>query len=267
LKPTYGRVPAYPASAFGTVAHLGPMTRRPADARAMLQAMSGADAQDWLQGPGRLAGIEARPRSLSGAKIAFWSTPACGSVAPEIASVLAKVMADLEKLGAEITPVSLPEGDWRGTFDTLWSCGAAARAAGLPAESRARLDPGLQDIIAAGEGVDAVGYIKAMSARAELGRAMEALAAGFDVILSPGCAVLPFPAGHEVPPDSGYSRWVDWAGFSFPINMTQQPAAVVPCGQANGLPVALQIVGPRGEDGRVLDFADALAAAFPAWFL
>ncbi len=177
LKPTYGRVPAYPASSFGTVAHLGPMTRRPADARAMLKAMSGTDPQDWLQGPAQLPPLDHRPRAIKGARIGFWSTPPCGTVEPRVASTVTDAIGKLERLGAEITPLALPDGAWRETFDTLWYCGAATRAAALPAGARAKLDAGLQEIVAAGERVDAVTYIKAMSARAELGRAMEALAA------------------------------------------------------------------------------------------
>ena len=87
---------------------------------------------------------------------------------------------------------------------------------------------------------------------------MDALAARFDLIVSPATAVLPFATGLEVPADSGLKRWIEWAGVSFPINMSQQPAAVVPCGQtASGLPVALQMIAPRGEDARVLAFAKA----------
>ncbi|MYU11997.1 amidase, partial [Streptomyces sp. SID8361] len=49
LKPTYGRVPLYPASAFGTLAHVGPMTRDAADAALMMDVISGPDWRDWSQ--------------------------------------------------------------------------------------------------------------------------------------------------------------------------------------------------------------------------
>ena len=96
---------------------------------------------------------------------------------------------------------------------------------------------------------------------------MDALAARFDIIVSPATAVLPFAVGHEVPPDSGLGRWTEWAGFSFPINLSQQPAAVVPCGRSrSGLPIGLQIIAGRGEDSRVLDYAQAFETAFPTFF-
>ncbi len=267
LKPTYGRVPAYPASAFGTVAHLGPMARRVEDVRAMLGAMAGVDAQDWLQGPATLPGLDAADRRFAGARVGAWSTPPCGAVAPEVAAAFEASIAALARLGAEVVPVDLPDGDLLDTFTVLWSAGAAARAASLSPAARAALDPGLREVVMAGESYDAVRYIRAMGARAEFGRAMEALASRFDLLVSPAAAVLPFEAGLEVPPDSGLARWFEWAGFSFPLNLSQQPAVVVPCGRtASGLPVGLQMIAPRGQDARVLDFARAYEVAFPAVF-
>ena len=268
LKPSYGRVPAYPASAFGTVAHLGPMTRRVDDAMAMLEAMSGRDPQDWLQGPFRLPPLVREPRGFMGAKVGVWSRPPCGGVDPEVAARFAAVVGDLRDLGAEVVPVDLPEGDHLATFAVLWSCGAATRAASLPPEARASLDPGLREIIAAGDASGAVRYVEAMAARADFGRRMDALLDRFDILVSPATAIPAFEAGHEVPPGSGMTRWFEWAGFSFPINLSQQPAASVPCGMTgSGLPIGLQIVGPRGEDSRVLGFAKAFETAFPSFFL
>ena len=268
LKPTYGRVPAFPASAFGTVAHLGPMTRSVDDCRAMLAAMSGNDPQDWLQGPARLEPLDEPERSLAGAKIAIWAQPPCGTVDPEVGATFQRVVGELGAAGAEITPIDLPGQDLLDTFNVLWYSGAATRAADLPAEARRNLDPGLQEIIAAGGALGAVRYVKAMGARAEFGRAMDALLREYDIVVSPATAVPAFEAGHEVPPGSGLRRWIEWAGFNFPINLSQQPAAVVPCGRtAAGLPIGLQIVGARGADARVLAYAKAFETGFPAFFL
>lgn len=267
LKPSYGRVPAYPASAFGTVAHLGPMARRVADIRAMLGAMAGRDAADWQQGPAVLPPLAEGLRRFAGARIGFWSEPPCSAVDSEIAATVAAIIDDLARLGATVTPIILPGHDLLGQFNAHWYVGAATRAASLTPEQRSKLDPGLQDVVAMGERYGAVALSKAMAERAAFGRAMDALAERFDIIVSPATAVLPFPVGLEVPPDSGLARWVEWAGFSFPINLSQQPAAVVPCGRSEeGLPIGLQIIAGRGEDSRVLDFAQAFEDAFPEHF-
>jgi amidase/aspartyl-tRNA(Asn)/glutamyl-tRNA(Gln) amidotransferase subunit A len=90
---------------------------------------------------------------------------------------------------------------------------------------------------------------------------MDALFDGFDLIVAPATAIAAFAAGHEVPPNSGLGRWTEWAGFSYPINLSQQPACSTPCGfTADGRPVGLQMVGPRGDDARVLAAATAFAA-------
>ena len=73
-----------------------------------------------------------------------------------------------------------------------------------------------------------------------------------------------FAAGHEVPPDSDMKRWWQWSPFTYPFNLTQQPAATVPCGlAANGLPVAMQIVGAKFADALVLRAARAYEIAHP----
>ncbi len=268
LKPSYGRVPAYPPSAFGTVAHLGPMARHVDDARAMLAAMSGRDAGDWLQGPAALPPLAGHLQGFSDARIGYWSRPPCGFVDPEVAATIQAVVDDLDARGAEITPIGLPDGDVLEIFNALWYAGAATRAASLSSEARAKLDPGLREIVAAGEAFTAVRYVQAMAARAEFGRAMDALLERYDIVVSPATAIPAFEAGCEVPPGSGLKRWIEWAGFSFPINLSQQPAATVPCGRtASGLPIGLQIIGPRGEDARVLAFGAAFEAAFPGFFL
>ena len=134
----------------------------------------------------------------------------------------------------------------------------------LSPESRAGLDPGLREVVAAGEALSAVDYIDAASERAAFGRAMDEMLERFDVLVSPATAIPAFEAGHEVPPGSGLGRWTEWAGFSFPINLSQQPAAVVPCGRtSDGLPIGLQIIGARGRDAEVMAYAQAFETAFP----
>ena len=269
IKPTYGRVPAYPASAYGTVAHLGPMTRRVADTHAMLTIMSGNEPSDWLQGPAVLPSLDHDAVRFQGARIGYWSTPPSGTLDPEVAETVNQVVRRLEGLGAIIEPIELPGGvDVLDTFNVLWYSGGAARLASLSPEARARVDPNLLEMAAVGEGFSAVRYIKAMGARADFGLAMDQLLSRFDLLVSPATAIPAFEVGHEMPPGRGLNRWIEWAGFSFPINLSQQPACAVPCGQtAAGLPIGLQIIGARGADGAVLGYAAAFEDAFPARFL
>ena len=93
---------------------------------------------------------------------------------------------------------------------------------------------------------------------------MNALHATCDLLVTPQLATTAFAAGHEVPPGSELKRWWQWSPFTYPFNLTQQPAATVPCGMAaNGLPVALQIVGAKYADALVLRAARAYESAHP----
>jgi aspartyl-tRNA(Asn)/glutamyl-tRNA(Gln) amidotransferase subunit A len=268
-KPTFSRVPAFPPSAFGTVAHIGPMTRTVADAQLMLQVMSGRDMRDWYQNPLSFAAVDAvPPADLTGRRFGVWDRPPAvrgqpGQVDAAVAAAFGRALARLEQAGAVLEPVALPpEEDLIGLFELHWFSGAAARLAMLPPSALAEIDPGLREIAAEGTRISAVTLVGAQNRRAAFGAAFDRLLAGHDAILSPACAVLPFAAGAEVPPGSGLGRWTEWAGFSYPVNLAQAPAAVVRAEiLPEGLPVGLQIIGPRGEDGRVLSIAASVQAA------
>lgn len=263
IKPTFARVPAYPVSAFGTVAHIGPMTRSAADAMAMLKAMAGRDLQDWNQGAGQFPPLELTPMALKGLKIGYWSKPPAGALDAEVKAIIDARINELADAGAQITPFELPGSDLLELFHDHWFSGAAARLAAVPENLRGKIDPGFLEIAREGAAKDAVRLVQAQVRRAEFGAAMDAALAEYDFILSPGTTIPAFEAGLEVPAGSGLKRWTEWASFSFPINLTQQPAAVTRCGtNAAGLPVALQIIGARGEDARVLSLTAALEAAF-----
>ncbi|WP_352811544.1 amidase family protein [Mesorhizobium sp. M0293] len=109
-KPTYGRVPAYPPSSFGTVAHIGPMARTVADVAAMLNAMSGHDPKDWTQPTQAFPNVSLQEINWSGKRIGYWSTPCVGGVHPEVAAAVDGVMNNLENADAVVTEIMLRTG-------------------------------------------------------------------------------------------------------------------------------------------------------------
>jgi amidase/aspartyl-tRNA(Asn)/glutamyl-tRNA(Gln) amidotransferase subunit A len=259
-KPTFSRVPAYPASPFGTVAHIGPMARTVADTALMLAVMSGRDGRDWYQNPLSFPPVTPlAPRPLAGLRVGVWDAPPRGAVAPDVRAVFAATLARLGDAGAALVPVALPGEDLWELFSAHWYPGAAARLAGLPAEALPLVEPGLRAIAEAGARYSSVEILDAAVRRAQFGAAFDRLLAEYDVIVSPAVALTAFTAGLEVPEASGMTRWTEWAGFSYPINLSQAPATVVPAGfGADGLPVGLQVIARRGDDAGAL----AAAAAF-----
>ena len=259
LKPTFGTVPAFPASAFGTVAHVGPMARKVDDVAAMLRAMSGRDLRDWGQGWIQAPQQALHDIDLAKVRIGWWSKPPSGTLAAPVDAATTAAVQRLQASGAQVKPVELPAEDLLAIFQAHWFTGAANRLASIAAERLTDVDPDLREVARIGAAMAAPELVAYQVRRANFAASMDRLLTEFDFILSPTVSIPPFTAGLEVPSDSGLARWTEWAGFSYPINLSQQPACSVPCGHtADGLPVGLQVIGARGADYRVLSLARSI---------
>ncbi|NBE53815.1 amidase [Streptomyces boluensis] len=264
LKPTYGRVPLFPASAFGTLAHVGPMTRDAADAALVMDVISGPDARDWsaLEPPATSfrSGLDDGVRGL---RVAY--SPSLGgqvAVRPEVAAAVRHAVERLAELGAYVEETDPDFSDPVEAFHTLWFSGAARVTEHFGKEQRAALDPGLREICARGARYSALDYLAAVDVRMELGRRMGQFHSTYDLLVTPTLPITAFEAGVEVPKGSGHRRWTGWTPFTYPFNLTQQPAATVPCGvDGAGLPIGVQLVAARHADALVLRAAQALYAS------
>ena len=266
LKQSYGRVPASPLSPFGTLAHIGPMTRTVADAALMLSVIAKSDARDWYALPydGRdyLEGLE---DGVKGWRIAF--SPALGGhhVEPEIAKLVASAAAAFRELGATVEEVDPDIGpDCAITFTNHWFPGAANALRVFSAEQKALMDPGLTEIAALGAKLPLMDYLAAVKDREQLGVRMNRFHEKWDLLLTPTLPLAAFSVGVEVPVKSDGSHWPDWTPFTYPFNLTRQPAASIPCGLTSaGLPAGLQIIGPSHGDAAVLRAARAFEKLRP----
>ncbi|MFD9464834.1 amidase [Streptomyces sp. NPDC060027] len=264
LKPTYGRVPLYPASAFGTLAHVGPMTRDAADAALMLDVIGTPDARDWSAlGPAGGSFVDALDGGVRGLRVAY--SPSLGgqvAVSPAVAAAVRRAVERLAGLGAHVTEADPDFADPVDAFHTLWFSGAARVTQRLGPEQRALLDPGLLEICRRGARFSALDYLAATDVRMALGRRTGLFHTSYDVLVTPTLPLTAFGAGSEVPTRSGLRRWTGWTPFTYPFNLTQQPAATVPVGvDGDGLPVGLQLVAARHRDDLVLRTAHALYEA------
>ena len=265
LKPSFGRVPAYPASPFGTVSHVGPMTRTVADAALMLDVLALPDSRDWFalpyDGNDYRIGLDDGVRGL---KVAFSPTLGFVAVEPEVAELVASAAGAFVELGATVEEVDPGFADPIDIFVPHWYVGAANLLGAFTDEQRAKMEQGLQDIAAEGAKIPLLDHLSAVMRRAELGAAMRRFHETYDLLLTPTLPLAAFAAGIERPDPASQPRWFHWAPFSNPFNLTQQPAASVPCGlTAAGLPVGLQIVGPMHGDALVLRAARAFETARP----
>ncbi|MFJ8957399.1 amidase [Streptomyces sp. NPDC102381] len=264
LKPTYGRVPLYPSSAFGTLAHVGPLARTAADAALMMDVISGPDPRDWsASGPPSGGFRDALNGGVRGLRVAY--SPTLGgqvAVRPDVAAAVRAAVTRLAELGAYVEEVDPDFTDPVEAFHTLWFSGAARVVQHLPASKRQLLDPGLREICTRGARYSALDYLAAVDARMALGRRMGAFHSTYDLLVTPTVPITAFEAGVEVPRGSGLRRWTGWTPFTYPFNLTQQPAASVPVGlDKGGLPVGLQIVAARHRDDLVLRASHTLYEA------
>ncbi|MFJ6133448.1 amidase [Janibacter terrae] len=253
FKPTHGRIPMFPASPFGPLAHAGPMTRTVEDAAVLMDILSMPDPRDptSLAPPTRTFRGELA-RDLTGLHVAYSRDLGWAQVDDEVGSIVDAAVARIAAAGMVVEAEGPGFEDPREAFELLWATGAATLLRGMPG-ARETVDPGLGRIWDEGETSSGVEYLQARAVAAQLGITMGAFHERHNLLLTPTMPIVAFEAGHDVPPGSGLRGWPDWTPFTYPFNMTQQPAISIPCGTtAAGLPVGLQIVGPRHSDDLVL---------------
>jgi aspartyl-tRNA(Asn)/glutamyl-tRNA(Gln) amidotransferase subunit A len=263
-KPSFGRVPAWPLSPFGTVAHVGPMTRNVEDSALMLNVIAQPDARDWHSLPYDGADYTKDLRKkLKGLRIAYSPTLGYVDVDPEIAGAVAKAVKVLADLGAEIEEIDPGFEDPAPCFRILWWAGARAALGHLPAEKKKLLDPNLADVVEQSMSIGLDDYLDAVRQRGLLGTKMRQFMERYDLLVTPTLPIPAFEAGKLSPAAiDGNAKWVNWTPFSYPFNLTQQPAASVPCGFTSaGLPAGLHIVGRMFDDHTVLRAAYAYERA------
>ena len=263
IKPTFGRVPTWPMSAYGTLAHAGPMARTVEDTALLLQVLAGDDPRDWTALPTNEVDYSGTLLDgVAGLRIAFSLTLGYADVDPQISAAVTRAAEVLETLGAHVVARDPGFGDPLRCFEVHWYAGAAAVVAGLDPDSRKLLDPGIVEIVEEGASLSALDYLQAVQARAEVAVTLSTLLSEYDLLVTPTLPIVAFEAGVEVPPTWPQKRWQTWTPFSLPFNLSQQPAITVPCGlTSDGLPIGLQIVAVKHRDDLALQAARAYEAA------
>jgi aspartyl-tRNA(Asn)/glutamyl-tRNA(Gln) amidotransferase subunit A len=268
LKPTFGKVAVYPPSAFGDVAHVGPMTRTVADAALMLDAIKGPDSRDWYSLPddGILYRDQVAQDSLKGKRVALSPTLGYAEPAPAVREAVERAAAVFADLGAIVEPANPFRESPRAIFEPLALAGFWALLCSMTPEKGALMDPGLVAACRRGEAVTTPEYVAAVVKRAALGAALRQFFDRYDLLLSP---TMPIPAAYADPRDDDApnpNNFGDWMPYTYPFNLTKNPSASIPCGSAGGLPVGLMVTGPLYDDLAVLRACQAYEqAAGESW--
>lgn len=277
VKASMGRVPLYPGtkdprypgvSSWESLEHIGPMTRTVRDAALMLSVIAGPDDRDRRSIPcDDIDWIEAaKPRDVKGLRVAYSPDWGYASVDPEVRRVVGEAVRVFERdLGCIVEEVN---PGWDDPYGAFWGVVAAeSDLKGLRAmvvEHGARMTPHLVDFI--NRPWTAEDLTTANIVRKAVTNKMWRFMRDYDILLTPTLAVPPF-ALHVQGVEKIDGRIVQpfqWLAFTFPLNLTGNPAASVPAGfTEDGLPVGLQIVGRHLADAMVLKASAAFEAAKP----
>jgi aspartyl-tRNA(Asn)/glutamyl-tRNA(Gln) amidotransferase subunit A len=268
FKPSFGRIPSGPGfPGWETFTVPGPMARTVRDAALMLDVLAGPDDRDRHS-------LSAAPGSYRAAceeSIEGWSvgwSPDLGyaRVEPEVARITEEAAAVFETLGCRVETVATGWENPEEIFATMAAAEMYAAWGDRLPEWRDRMDRTLVRYLERGVGVTIGEYLRAVRRRREFWAEVQGFLARFDLLLTPTVPVPPFAgdgfwpreiAGEKVSP-------LGWMAFTYPFNLTGQPAAAIPAGfTPDGLPVGLQIVGRRHADRAVLAASAAFEAARP----
>jgi len=268
FKPSYGRVPQHPSfPGWDHVSHVGPITRTVRDAAAVLDVVAGGDDRDRASLPAEPGSyVEACDESIRGLNVAWSPDLGYAAVDERVLGACENAAAEFESLGCHVEVVNPGWESPEEAFSTLIAAQFyAAWSDQLPAAEPA-MDPTLVKFVRRGGAVTAREYLLAFTRVSAYWQEVRAFLERFDLLLTPTVAVPPFPLGQSPPRDiAGQAVSVlGWMPFTYPFNLTGQPAASVPAGWTDdGLPVGLQIVGHRHADRTVLAASAAFEAACP----
>jgi aspartyl-tRNA(Asn)/glutamyl-tRNA(Gln) amidotransferase subunit A len=280
LKPTYGRVSRYGLIAFASsLDQIGPFARSVADAAVMLEAIAGQDQFDSTSAPVPVPSYRSAFRDdLRGTRIGVAQEYNVAGMEPGVETAVNTAIAQLEALGAELVPVSLPHTKYAlptyyitapaeasanlARFDgvkyglsieasSLREMYERTRGEGFGAEVKRRIMLGTY---ALSSGYYDAYYVKAQKVRTLLKQDFDAAFAEVDAIVAPTSPTVAFPIGART--DDPYQMYLSDV-FTIPANMAGIPGIAVPCGFSDGLPVSLQVLGKAFDESTILRIAHA----------
>ncbi|MBU6284475.1 MAG: amidase [Proteobacteria bacterium] len=267
FKPSYGRVPAYPLSPFGSVAHVGPHSMSVVDCALAMNVMKQPDARDWTALPpdasDYLMGLH---DGVAGLRVAY--SPRLGYVKhldPAIESALEACALSLEAMGACVESIDPGIEDSLDISFGLWVAGAASLWRGLSEAQREVTDPDFRSEAMSGLDISLKQVHDFNHRRGVLGSTLRQFMTDFDLILTPSTAICAFAIRQAgTAGDYDAQTMLGWTPYSFPFNLSQQPAISFPWSLSpDGLPIGVQLVGPMFGDALVLRAARALETIRP----
>jgi aspartyl-tRNA(Asn)/glutamyl-tRNA(Gln) amidotransferase subunit A len=246
IKAQFGRVPVWPTSATPTLAHVGPIARNIADAALVLTAIGGFDSRDPFSVSAAMPDLLGACRaSVADLRIAYSPTLGYARPDPEVAAIIAKAAQSFVDAGCRVELVDkVFEQDPVDLWTAEFYAGVGTRLRSVVEKQRDLLDPAVAEVLDTALGQDMRDYYEKVFERYALRDKVRMFFETYDLLLSPVLPVTSLDAGKNIPEPLQDRNLVSWVYYTYPFNLTGQPAATVCAGIASdGMPVGLQIVG------------------------
>lgn len=251
FKPSLGRIPIDP---YFTGRCAGPMTRTLDDAALMMKHLSRPDWRDATALPPAELDWHIDYAEVRGLRIGLQLDPGCGlQPEPEVCAAVTAAARQFADAGAEIIEVRpILDRELLEGLDRFWRARLWAELETLPAERQAKVLPYIFQWAEGGAAVSGADAVRGFNRTFEMRRRAAEQFQQIDFLLSPTNQVAAFPA-EWASPTNDPARPFEHIGFTVPWNMSEQPALSLNCGFTSaGMPIGLQIVGPRFADVEVL---------------
>jgi Asp-tRNA(Asn)/Glu-tRNA(Gln) amidotransferase A subunit family amidase len=268
VKAQYGRVPVFPASATPTLGHVGAIARTVRDAAALLQVLSGFDARD----PASVAEpvpdfVGACGRGAAGLRVAWSPTLGYARVPDvEVLPLAEQAVRRLEAAGCAVETVErLFDEDPVEMWNAEFYAGVGLKLKSALEHARDALDPAVAELLGdALHGQTLERYFTRFFQRYQLREDLRRRLEPYDVLVTPTLPVAELGAGQNVPAGLEDRNPVSWVYYTYPFNLTGNPAASVPCGFTRaGMPVGLQIVARTLREVDLFRVAGVLESVAP----
>ena len=266
IKAQFGRVPVYPVAATPTLAHVGPIARTVRDAALLLSVISGHDRRD----PFAIAGavpdfLGACDQPAQGMRIAWSRTLGYANPDPEVAELAERAAKVFVDLGCEVVEVEkVLDEDPVDLWVSEFYAGVGVRLKKQLTEQRELLDPAVADVLKDALRQTSEEYYTNVFRRYELREKLRVFFEPFDLLLTPALPCAAFDVGMNTPPQHADRSIVSWVYYTYPFNLTGQPAASIPAGfTRSGLPVGLQMVAKINHETDIFRAAAAYEAIRP----
>lgn len=268
IKAQFARVPMHPPSAAPTLAHTGAIARSVRDAALLLSVESGFDLRDPFSVAAAVPDyLGACDRSPKGMRIAWSPTFGYAKPLPEVVAVAEQAANTFEELGCTVDLVEDVMGpDPVDLFSSEFYAGIGTRLKPILNSSRDLLDPAVAEILTSALNQTLEQYYSNVFRRYDLRDKIRLFFERYDLLLSPTLPVPAFDVAEDLPPqlDDSSRNVVSWVYYTYPFNLTGNPAASIPAGfTADGLPVGLQIVGPTNGETNIFQASGAFEEARP----